>query len=158
MKTFSNLLIITLMFALSSCLTSGLEDLPEFEYADITGVQKVEYRYISNEISTTDNQPIVKYVNLPRVTKIDKETRTVTLEVTVPAANASSFPESERIKVSTSELCVMVTISTAAKITPLNGSPLLGVPGDWSKTNEYRVLAADGRVKDWKIQITKLTK
>ena len=98
MKTFSNLLIITLMFALSSCLTSGLEDLPEFEYADITGVQKVEYRYISNEIST------------------------------------------------------------AAKITPLNGSPLLGVPGDWSKTNEYRVLAADGSVKDWKIQITKLTK
>jgi hypothetical protein len=52
----------------------------------------------------------------------------------------------------------MVTISTAAKITPLNGSPLLGVPGDWSKTNEYRVLAADGSVKDWKIQITKLTK
>ena len=125
MKTYSNFLIITLMFALSSCLTSGLEDLPEFEYADITGVQKVEYRYISSEISTTDNQPIVKYVNLPRVTKIDKETRTVTLEVTVPAANASSFPESERSKVSTSELCVMVTISTAAKITPLNRSPLV---------------------------------
>lgn len=51
MKKYSYLLFLSILFTLSSCLTGGLEDLPEFEENEISGVQRVEYRYISDEVS-----------------------------------------------------------------------------------------------------------
>ena len=43
-----------------ACLKSNLEELPAFEENDITGVDRVEYRYVSDELSKASNQPIVK--------------------------------------------------------------------------------------------------
>ena len=41
-------------------------------------------------------------------------------------------------------------LSTAARITPLNGAPKLGNPGDFSaKEFKYQVTAADGTKKEW---------
>ena len=48
---------------------------------------------------------------------------------------------------------VAVTISTAATIKPINGAPKLGVPGDWTKDNQYEVTAADGTKKVWTIVV-----
>ena len=56
MKKYSYLLFLSILFTLSSCLTGGLEDLPEFEENEISGVQRVEYRYISDEVSNASGQ------------------------------------------------------------------------------------------------------
>ena len=53
---------------------------------------------------------------------------------------------------------VAVGLSTAARISPLNGSPTLGVPGDWSKPNTYVVDAANGTRKNWTIEVMSLMK
>lgn len=157
MKYYTLSLVLFLM-SMTSCLTAGLDDLPEFEGADITGVQKVEYRFVSDQISASDNKPIVKFVDFPRTTSIDTENRIVSIDVTVPAANPSSFPEVERQKCSTSELAVMVSISTAARIFPVGDAPVFGKPGNWSKPNKYMVHAADGTKKEWTVQIASFKK
>lgn len=151
-------MILMVMLFLTSCLTAGLDDIPEFEGADITGVQKVEYRFVSNQISPSDNKPIVKFVDFPRTASIDTENRIVSIDVTVPAANPSSFPDEERMKCSTSELAIMVSISTAARVFPIGDAPMFGKPGNWSRPNKYMVHAADGSKKEWTVQITSFKK
>lgn len=147
-----------LLLSMTSCLTAGLDDLPEFDGADITGVQKVEYRFISDQISPSDGKPIVKFVDFPRTTSIDKEKRVISISVNVPAANPSSFPQNERDKCSTSELAVMISISTAARVYPVGDAPAFGKPGNWSQPNKYMVQAADGSKKEWIVQIVSFKK
>ena len=55
---------------------------------------------------------------------------------------------------SADNLVVVVTLSAAAKIEPISGFPRLGIPGDWSKPNEYKVTAANGSTKKWTFTIT----
>jgi hypothetical protein len=144
------------MCTYTSCLHHDLENLPEFEEAEITGIQRVEYRYKDqNDISVVDGEPIVKYVTLTNSYNI--ENNTVSIDVTVPA-DLSTLPEEERERISASNLSVMVAISTAARLTPVGNSPLLGTPGDWSKPNQYLVTSANGTSKTWTIRINNLTK
>lgn len=155
-----NIFIIVglLLMSLSSCLKSGLDDLPEFEDNDITAVPRVEYRFISDDISKASNQNIVKYVTLTiNNTQIDKNAKKVVIEVTVPPAD-TNFSVEERNRVDKSNLVVIVSVSTAAKVIPIDGSPRLGVPGDWSKPNKYIVEAANGDTAEWIIEVTKVTK
>ncbi len=150
------LYIIVLVLISTSCLKSNFEDLPEFEDAKILGVQKVEYRfYDQNDISKVDGQPIVKYVDLPRTTTIDNNV--VSIVVTVPPAS-EAFSDSEREKVTLTNIGVMVSISTAARLTPLEGAPKMGLPGDWSKPNKYLVTAANGATQTWTVEVTQLEK
>lgn len=159
MKKYSYLLFMFTFFVFTSCLTGGLEDLPEFEENEIIGIQRVEYRYISNEVSNASGQQIVKKVELGRSNiTVNSEAATVSLDVTVPAANEASFPVAEREKCSLSNIGVMVTISTAARISPKDGAPALGVPGDWSKPNKYIVTAANGDQREWTISIANFVK
>lgn len=51
-----------------------------------------------------------------------------------------------------------MTISTAARIFPIEGSPVLGTPGDWSKENKYEVMAVDGTKKIWTIKVVQFGK
>ena len=78
-------LFAILAIGFNSCLKSNLEELPAFEENDVTNVDRVEYRFISDEISKASNQKIVKFINLTvnkkEINKIDK---TVKIEVTVP--------------------------------------------------------------------------
>lgn len=158
MKKYLVILLLFPLLSIQSCLEMGLEDLPEYEDANITGVQRVEYRYIDETtISPTDGQAVVKYVNLTRSTTVDTDAATVSIKVTVPNASAA-FPANKRDACTTSNLCVMVSLSTAAHITPQGNAPKLGVPGDWSKPNTYVVEAADGTTRTWTIQITSFTK
>lgn len=154
-KVIYNLFLMMALLSLSSCLTSGLEDLPVYEEAEITSVSAVRYRYISNETSPASGQNIVKEVNMTYTSEIDSETATVKISVTTP----ENFPESELANLSTSSnLLVSVGLSTAARLTATNGSPDLGKPGDWSKPNTYTVEAANGKKKDWTIEIVSLKK
>lgn len=154
-KVIYNLFLMMVMISFSSCLTSGLDDLPVYEEAEITSVSAVRYRYISDEESPATGQKIVKEVNMTYTSEIDAEAATVKISVTTP----ENFPVSELNNLSTSaNLLVSVGLSTAARLTATNGSPDLGKPGDWSKPNTYTVEAANGKKKGWIIEIVSLKK
>ena len=154
-KVIYNLFLMMAMISFTSCLTSGLDDLPVYEEAEITSVSTVRYRYISDEESPATGQKIVKEVNMTYTSEINTEAATVKISVTTP----ENFPESELNNLSTSaNLLVSVGLSTAARLTATNGSPDLGKPGDWSKPNTYTVEAANGKKKDWTIEIISLKK
>lgn len=153
-KIVYSLYLVVMALTFTSCLTGGMDDLPEYEGADITSVSAVQYRYISDETSPASGENLVKDVNMTYTSEIDTEAAEVRISVTTP----DNFPESERENLSTSNLLVAVGLSTAARISPEGDSPTLGVPGDWSKPNHYVVVAADGTRKNWTIEIVSLEK
>lgn len=58
------------------------------------------------------------------------------------------FTSEIRDKVTLSNLNAYCTISTAATITPIGDTPVLGKIGDFSKSDmQYEVVAADGKTK-----------
>jgi hypothetical protein len=156
-KLMKNSLLLMLALVCSSCLKSGLDDLPAFEEADITDV-KFDFRYKDLADEWIDGQPIVKVVTLTVGDKvINAEAGTITCSVTVPPA-AGSFTEDIRGTVALTNLTGKFNLSTAAVIAPLDGAPVLGVPGDFSAARSYLVTAADGTEKSWTIQVTALNK
>jgi hypothetical protein len=142
----------------TSCLKAGLDELPAFTDADITNIY-FEYRYQDPTALWTDGSAIVKYVTLVVATKtIDATNKTVNVTVTVPAASGA-FTATERGKVALTNLVCRTNISTASKIEPLNGAPVLGTPGDFSAARTYLVTASDGVTsKTWTITVTALNK
>lgn len=142
---------------LTSCLESHLEELPTYDGNDIESVAGVIYRfYTGNVIDASGEEEIAQYV-LNNTNTVDKEAAKVEVNVTIP----SNLPADQRDKVSLSYkrgdrqgLGLIVNLSAAAVITPLNGAPILGAPGDWSKANQYEVMAADGSKKIWTITMT----
>lgn len=152
MKKVFYLFIIMSSMILTSCLKSGLEDLPIYDEADITSVVAVKYRYISDEKSPASGEFLVKEVDLNFNPQIETEDGFVKINVSVP----DNFPESEKEKVSKSNLVVIVNLSTAARIFPIGDSPALGKPGNWNEPNKYRVQSASGTDKQWTIEIGEL--
>lgn len=148
-KVLYSLFLLLAVVSLSSCLNSGLEDLPEYSDADILSVSRVEYRYVSDEIAPSSGQQLVKNVSLGQSSNINKENSTLTINVNIP----DNFPAAERPNLSASALVVSLNISTAARIAPIEGSAVLGVPADWSKANKYIITAADGTQKEWTITL-----
>ena len=145
MRRYINLLFATVlsMICLTGCLTSGIDEVEEeFDGADITGLQGVYYRYI-------DSSGNVQQVRLAIGSDINKEENTMEIVYLVP----SNFPQDQVDKVTTKNLVVVLNISTAAIIKPLEGAPTLGVPGDWSKPNKYEVTAANGTKKIWTVTL-----
>lgn len=66
---------LTLVFSallFSSCLKGGLEDLPEYEDAEITSVSAVRYRYMTDEKSPASGEYLVKEVDLTFDADIDR--------------------------------------------------------------------------------------
>lgn len=149
-KIFYSLYLLLTTVLLSSCLKSGLEDLPEFADADILSVSKVEYRYVSDEIAPSSGQALVKNVTLSHSAKVNSEESTVNITVNVP----DNFPQTELSRLSASALVVSLNISTAARIVPIDNSAILGLPSDWSKANKYQITAADGTKKEWTVTLT----
>lgn len=152
-----SILSLFILLTCTSCLKSNLDDLPAFEDSNIVSVQRVEYRYTSTSVSVASGQNIVKFITLGQKATIDKDAHSISIAVTVPAAT-TSFTAEERAKVATSNIAVLLQVSTAATITPSNGSPQLGIPGDWSTAHKYIVKAANGTQQEWTINVTSLTK
>ena len=157
MKILKLMAVAITALCFSSCLESDLENLPTYTGNDIESVAGVIYRfYTGNIISASGEEEIAQYI-LSSSADIDKDAATVHITVGIP----SSLPAEQRDKVSLSYqrgdrqgLGPIVNLSAAAIITPLDGAPVLGAPGDWSHPNRYEVKAADGSTKIWTITMT----
>lgn len=154
LKNYIKLLLSLLILPfLASC---SWEDLPAYEEADITGVQ-FRYRWASSDKDPITGEPIVKEIQLTTRASINADAGTIEATVTVPNASGN-FPADARAACSAEKLWAQVTLSTAARLTPIDGAPAMGTPGDWTKPNTFRVTAADGTTKDWIIKIVQFNK
>ncbi|BAX79072.1 DUF5018-related domain-containing protein [Labilibaculum antarcticum] len=159
-KIFKYMPVLFIMLLFTSCLKSGLDDLPAFEEASIESF-KFEYRWV---IKNVDNDQLKLY-QMEVATTIDEEANTVMCEITVPnptdvgAEPTNDFPTAIRDQVTLTELVGYCSISTAATIAPIGGAPELGVVADFSATPiQYEVTAADGTSKIWTVTISDFIK
>ncbi len=153
MKIISKLLIFLCSLPL---LTACWDELPAYEEAEITKVG-FYHRFAGSGTDAVTGEPIMVETELSCTYEINSEAATVYVDVTVPDANGE-FTEEERNNVSQSNLWGYFNVSTAARVVPINGSPALGTPGDWTVPQEYRLTAADGTTKDWTVTIRSFSK
>lgn len=152
MKKYLNIAFVLLAAVLlTSCLKSGLRDLDTYSGNDITGIVGVYHRYYSTDKIPASGEYAVRQTALNvSNTHIDEEAATCEFDVSIP----TNFPADEDVSnVSAATMVVVLNISTAAVIKPLNGAPALGAPGDWSRPNQYRITAANGDKKTWTITL-----
>lgn len=148
MKKYLYLIAAMFVAVLStSCLESGLEELDEYSGCDITNGNVLWRWYAGGNIPASGEQQ-VKQVQLAAARTQDAENCVYTIKYVL-----GNIPEAERGNFTEANAVVEVTISTAAIIKPINGAPKLGVPGDWTKDNQYEVTAADGTKKTWTIVV-----
>lgn len=134
---------------MTSCLESGWEELDTYDGTEITGLVGTYFRYIdpSASIPASGQNKVLQVQLNTENTQRDTEAGTLTFDVTVPASYTG--PD-----VKASELVVIVNLSTAAVVKPVEGAPKFGVPGDWSKPNKYKVTAANGDTQIWTVTAT----
>lgn len=148
MKKFFNIIAALLLAVVStSCLDSGLEELETYKDCDITSGE-IYWRYYSTDVIPGSGEQQVKQVRLARAVEQNLDTNTFYIRYVT-----GNIPEAERANFTESKAVVAVTISTAATIKPIGDAPKLGVPGDWTKDNQYEVTAADGTKKTWTIVV-----
>lgn len=148
-------IIAMFVMALSctSCLESNFEELDTYDGNDITAGY-AWYRYKGdNKLNASGEQQVIQKQLQRTGQVIDNEAATCALQFKVP----TNFSEAEKNGVNINNIVVAVEISTAAVMTPVEGSPKLGVPADWSTPHKYSVKAADGKTKIWTVSVT-LTK
>lgn len=127
-------------------------DLPAYEQAEITKVGAY-HRFYSGDKDALTGENIVAEKELTATVDIDSDNGIATAAFGIPAASGK-FTEAERAKVSLSNLVVYINVSTAARVTPIEGSPRFGVPADWTKEHKYTVMAADGTTKTWTVKVS----
>lgn len=154
--TFSTVKWVLLLICLPLVSACDWEDLPEFEEAEISAVQ-LYYRWASNEKDPVTQEPIVKEQRLNVSSDVNSEAGIIQLTVTVPAAGGD-FTEAIRSEVNTNRLWGQVTVSTAARITPIEGTAALGTPDNWGSDRKFSVKAANGTTKIWTIKIVQFNK
>lgn len=133
-------------------ICSCMDDLPAYNEAEITSVGAY-HRYYTNDKDVITGEYKVAETELQKSDKvIDSDAATYTATLSVPSAGGS-FTAAEREKVSLSNLVVYFNVSTAARVTPLDGSPKLGTPGNWTSEHRYSVMAADGSKKVWTVKV-----
>lgn len=147
------LLLLLCTIFMTSC---DWEDLPVYEEAEISAVQ-FYYRWASDAKDPITGEPVVKEQRLSTSSNVDSDAAVIEATVTVPSASGD-FTETVRSQVSTNKLWGQVTVSTAARITPVDGSADLGTPDDWSQDRKFSVMAADGTTKVWTIRIVEFNK
>lgn len=148
-------IIAMFVMALSctSCLESNFEELDTYDGNDITAGY-AWYRYKGdNKINASGEQQVIQKQLQRTGQVIDNDEATCALQFKVP----TNFSEAEKNGVNINNIVVAVDISTAAVMSPVDGSPKLGVPADWSTPHKYLVKAADGKTKIWTVSVT-LTK
>ena len=141
------LLILWLLPFVSSCK----DDLEAYGEAEITSVGAY-HRYYTTEKDALTGEFKVAEKELEKSNDINEEEAKVIATFNIPSASGS-FTEAERAKVSLNNLVVYFNVSTAARVTPIEGSPKLGVPGDWTSERRYVVMAANGTKKTWTVRV-----
>ena len=140
--------MVVMALSLTSCLESNLEELPTYEGNDITSV-KAYYRYIDSSTSIpASGENAVKQKQLHvDASNIDADNATCNVAFGVP----TNFSETEKAGASLNKLVVVLNVSSAAVVTPIEGSPKLGTPADWTTPHKYSIKAANGKIKIWTI-------
>ncbi|MCE9441420.1 hypothetical protein CQW37_02621 [Bacteroides fragilis] len=152
-KDIKWLFLLVCMSLMTAC---DWEDLPAYEEAEITAVQ-FYYRWPGETKDPITGEPVVKEKQMTTDSDVSSEGGTIEARVTVPGASGD-FNESVRAQVSQNKLWGQVTVSTAARIIPIEGSSALGTPDDWSSPRKFEVTAADGTKKVWTIKIVGFNK
>lgn len=177
MKTIFNIIaIFFLASAMSSCLYHGLEDLENSSDKDMTNVT-YSYRFLYDD--TIKKGTINEEIQKGRVCEVIFNKEMQSLErgsikgfKTILTHNLNSIQKGgpsgsvtkEQLyemfkkyigKDGLTKLWVYVSISDAAIVSPLDGAPKLGKPGDFSQDRTYRVTAADGSFQDYILQTVK---
>lgn len=135
----------------SACLKGNLPDLATFTDANITELYS-QYRYLDTA-RNADGTSIVRTVNLG-VSNKSFDNTTASATVTVPDESNFTLAD-EWDKVAATNIVMMCNISTGATIEPVGDAPGLGTVGDYSKPQQYKVTAADGKTsKTWTVNIT----
>lgn len=159
MKTLNYIKIkwAVILMCLPFIMTSCWEDLPTYDGADITKVG-FYHRFAGPDKDQLTGEPIMVERELTCEYTIDNDNATVNAKVTVPEATGS-FTETERNNVQQNKLWGYVNLSTAARISPIDGSKPLGTTADdWTQERRFRVKAANGDTKIWTIRITEFNK
>lgn len=147
---------LVMLLCIPFVVACNWEELPAYEKAEISAVQ-LYYRWASDTKDPITGEPVVKEQRLNTSSKVDSEKTTIEVTVTVPEAKGD-FNETARSQVSLSKLWGQVTVSTAARVTPIEGSAPLGTPDNWTQERKFRVTAANGNSKDWTIKIVQFNK
>jgi len=150
-----------ILLSLTSCLKSGLDRVENSDLKEITGIS-FEYRWIAKNANGYDvlcKQALTLSNNKATNTTADS----VFTKLTVPAASTSTafsaFNAGIRQNVGRDSLYLIANLSPAAKIEPIEGAPVLGLPGDFSGDSyRYKVTAANGTTKIYTIVITDFVK
>lgn len=146
-----------LMLCLPFLTGCDWEELPAYDGAEITAVQLWHKYLIEGKKDPMTGEPVVEEKQLSTQSVVDSEAGTINVTVTVPAASGT-FTESIRNEVAQSKLWGQVTCSTAARITPLDGTQRLGTPDDWTQPRKFQVMAANGDKKVWTITVVAFNK
>ena len=147
---------LVMLLCIPFVIACDSEELAAYEEAEISAVQ-FYYRWASDIKDPITGEPVVKEQRLDTSNKVDQTKATIEVTVTVPDAKGD-FNETIRSQVSAGKLWGQVTVSTAARITPIEGSAPLGTPDNWSQERKFRVTAANGKNKDWTIKIVQFRK
>lgn len=152
----TNIKLLILLLCLPLMTACDWADLPTYEEAEISAVQ-FDYRWASDAKDPITGEPVVKEVRMNTTSVVDSSTGTISATVTVPPAD-ENLPQNIHDQITSSRLWGQVTVSTAARITPIEGSAALGTPDDWSKEHKFLVEAANGTKKIWTIKIVQFNK
>lgn len=155
MRYILSALAAALALGLASCLEKDLEDLEVYGGSDITA-GFAYYRYVDRSATIAasgENRVVQRQYTLAEdpVIAVDAQQGTGTISLTFTPSG--TFSEAERAACSLNPMVVAVSVSTAAVVTPLDGSPALGTPADWTRPHTYEVRAANGTSKRWTINV-----
>lgn len=175
--TIRNILMGTMVLILmGSCLKKGYEDLPNSSDKDLTAVS-YSYRFLYND--TIQKGTPQQEIELDRVCEVVFKNSAIAIDSngekgfsstisydinsikkTGPSGSVTRqmlFDEfKKRIQHDQlTNLWVTITVSDVAKVSPLNGAPVLGTPGDFSQDRNYRVTAANGDIQDYTLKTIK---
>jgi len=161
---------------MGSCLKKGYEELPNSSDNKLTAVS-YSYRFLYND--TIQKGTPMQEIELDRVCEIVFKnmavafdtngqkgyTTTISYDInsvkkTGPSGSVTKqmlFDEfKKRIqKDLLTNLWVTITVSDVSVVSPLNGAPVLGKPGDFSQDRSYRVTAANGDAQDYTLKTIK---
>lgn len=174
--TLLGIFALGLIPSLTGCLKHGMEDLKNSSLKTLTTVDYT-YRFTYNDTirKGTPNEEIQKdrvcEVLFNKKTEVINENGMDGFRTTIsynlnsvlksgPTGSVTKemlYAQFQALipKDQLSKLWVYVTIPDAATVSPLNGAPKLGMPGDFSQDRTYRVTAADGTYKDYIIKTVK---
>lgn len=147
-------LLASVLLCMTSCLHYNLEELPAYSDAELMYVYGVQFRYYGDQVSPTNGEKIVQFAFLDISNIVaDSENATYSFDL------STKYLQPElAAQVTLEKVAVIFQLSTAARCEPIDGAPAFGVPGDWTKPNQYKVTAADGTTKIWTVTINCLTR